>query len=85
MRSRDWPPDEPPQPPKPAPPTPPRRHVLVMLEMMVALVFGSPLVAWVVLALPGEHPFAPTIVPLAWLAALLVFLTGSYFDIRRRK
>jgi hypothetical protein len=56
-----------------------------MLEMMVALVFGSPLVAWVVLALPGEHPFAPTIVPLAWLAALLVFLTGSYFDIRRRK
>jgi hypothetical protein len=74
--SRDWPP-----PPKPKPEAPNLRVGLMLLAIML-LLFGSPLVAWLVAAL--GHPWWPVIVPTSWLAALVVFLVGSFIDIRIR-
>lgn len=58
-------------------------RVGLMLLAVLLLVFGSPLVAWLVSAL--GHQWAPVITPLGWLAALVVFLVGSFIDIRSRK
>ena len=75
---REWPPD--PQPPEPEP-KPPKKRMTILLLTMIGLVFGSPLVAWAVAALPGDQPWAPAIVPAAWFVALIVFLVGSYLNI----
>jgi hypothetical protein len=56
-----------------------------MLLVIVALIVGSPLASWLVSELPGDHPWAPAVWPAGWIGALLVFLTGSYLDIRSRK
>jgi hypothetical protein len=73
---RDWPP-----PPKPKP-DPPSLRVGLMLLTIMLLLLGSPLVAWLVATL--DHPWWPVIVPTSWLAALVVFLVGSFIDIRIR-
>jgi hypothetical protein len=56
-----------------------------MLMMIVGLFFGSPLAAWFVAELPGDHPWAPAVWPAGWTAMLVVFLIGSYLDIRSRR
>jgi len=79
VTSRDWPPDPTPKPP------PPKPYMVITLFAIVLLVVGSPLLAWLVAALPGDHPWAPVIVPAGLFLALLVFLAGSYLNIRNGK
>jgi hypothetical protein len=79
ITSRDWPPDPQPKP------GPPNRRVAVMLLTILLLLLGSPLAAWLVAALPGDQPWAPVIVPGCWFTALLVFLAGSYLNIKNGK
>lgn len=67
---RDWPP--PPQRPS----QPPEPWVIVVFTVDLALVLGSPLFAWLLTTLPGEHPYAYAIVPACWITALGVFLTA---------
>lgn len=78
--SREWPPDPEPEPAKP----PPSRRVLIMLLLIVLLFVGSPLAMWLVAVLPGDHEWAFALWPAGWFAAVLVFLAGSYLDIRSR-
>jgi polyferredoxin len=82
LHSRDWPPD--PATPKPQLKPPPRR-VVIMLLAIVLLLVGSPLAAWFVAMIPAVASWWSLVIPAGWFVALLVFLAGSYLDIRSRR
>lgn len=80
--NRDWPGDPAPPPPKKTPSS----DVLVSLLVVVALIAGSPFVAWLLaVLLPGEQPWVIAIVPAAVLAAIAVFLAAVYINYQKTK
>lgn len=76
--NRDWPPPAQPKPKSTG-------SSMVMLSLMIFLLIGSILGAWLVAALPGDQPWAPAIVPAGWMVALVVFLIGTFINWRNAK
>lgn len=74
---RDWPP--------PADETKPTHPIMIEVQLGFLLFILAPLGAWFVAALPGVHPWAPTIWPAGWSLAAMVLLGGNLLRERRSR
>jgi len=72
---RDW-------PPPPQLPPPDTGGIHYESWWILALAVLSPLVSWLVAAMPGPQPWAPMIWPAGWILAVLVLLGTAYVRTR---